>query len=131
MHYAVHATDYDGTIPDDDVVGGPTIAALERLRASCRHLILLTGRELNDLLRVLPRIDLFDRVVAENGAVLYTPHSKEARNLAEAPPPRFAERLRTLGVTNALHWSRDRCNAAAERRNGAGTQSANRVSICR
>jgi hydroxymethylpyrimidine pyrophosphatase-like HAD family hydrolase len=38
-------------------------------------------------------------VVAENGAVLYTPHSKEARNLAEAPPPRFAERLRTLGVT--------------------------------
>ena len=98
MHYAAFATDYDGTIAHDGVVDPPTIAALERLRASGRRLILVTGRELNDLFRVLPQIDLFDRVVAENGAVLYRPDTKAERNLAEPPPPRFAQRLREAGV---------------------------------
>jgi hypothetical protein len=50
------------------------------------------------LQRVFPRLDLFDRVVAENGALLYTPSSKEARPLGPQPPPAFVERLRSLGV---------------------------------
>jgi len=71
---------------------------LERLRTSGRKLILVTGRELDDLLRVMPRIDVFDRVVAENGAVLYRPETKEERLLAPAPPPAFVEALRAASV---------------------------------
>ncbi len=98
MHYVALATDYDGTIAHDGVVDPPTLAALERLRASSRKLILVTGRELDDLLRVMPRIDVFDRVVAENGAVLYRPETREERLLAPAPPPAFVEALRAAGV---------------------------------
>lgn len=99
MQYIVLATDYDGTIAHDGVVDDDTIAALTRLRASSRRLILVTGRELPDLERVMPRVDLFERVVAENGALLYRPQSREERVLADPPPPRFAERLRELRLS--------------------------------
>src|SRR5271154_1730406 len=98
MHYVALATDYDGTIADDGVVDAPTLAALERLRAGARRLILVTGRQLEDLRRGMPRLDLFDLVVAENGALLYDPANREEQALAEPPPPRFVERLRELGV---------------------------------
>ena len=75
-----------------------TLQALERLRATNRRLILATGRELPDLQRVMRRLDLFDLVVAENGALLYRPETREERPLAEPPPPHFVERLRELGV---------------------------------
>jgi HAD superfamily hydrolase (TIGR01484 family) len=98
MHYLALATDYDETIADDGVVDKPTLTALERLRGSGRRLILMTGRELTDLQRVMPRLDLFDLVVAENGAVLYDPANHEERALGDAPPPAFVDRLRELGV---------------------------------
>jgi hydroxymethylpyrimidine pyrophosphatase-like HAD family hydrolase len=98
MHYRALATDYDGTIADDGVVDKPTLAALERLRDGARRLILVTGRDLTDLQRVMPRLDLFDLVVAENGALLYDPTNHEVQALADAPPPAFVERLRELGV---------------------------------
>ena len=99
MHYVALATDYDGTVAHDGLVDEPALGALERLRASNRRVILVTGRELPDLRRVMPRLDLFDLVVAENGALLYRPDVNEERPLAEPPPPRFVERLRELGVT--------------------------------
>jgi HAD superfamily hydrolase (TIGR01484 family) len=98
MYYLALATDYDGTIADDGVVDKPTLAALERLRGGARHLILVTGRDVADLRRVMPRLDLFDLVVAENGALLYHPASHEVRALGDAPPAAFVERLRELGV---------------------------------
>ena len=98
MHYLALATDYDGTIAHDGVVDAITIAALERLRSGARRLILVTGRELPDLQRVMPRLGLFDLIVAENGALLYDPANHEEHALADAPPPRFVERLRNLGV---------------------------------
>jgi hydroxymethylpyrimidine pyrophosphatase-like HAD family hydrolase len=98
MHYLVLATDYDGTIADDGVVDEPTLAALERLRDGARRLILITGRDVTDLRRVMPRLDLFDLVVAENGALLYDPANHEVRALGGAPPAAFVERLRELEV---------------------------------
>ena len=71
MRYQVIATDYDGTIATDGVVDDDTVAALERLRKSGRQVVLVTGRELEDLLRIVPRPELFDRIVAENGALMY------------------------------------------------------------
>ena len=67
MRFHALATDYDGTIAHHGVVDDATIAALERARKSGRKLILVTGRELPDLLATFPRIDLFDRAVMENG----------------------------------------------------------------
>ena len=98
MQYLALASDYDGTIAHDGVVPPSTIESLEKLRQSGRKLILVTGRVLSDLQTVFPRMDLFDRVVAENGAVVYTPSSRETRVLAEAPKPKFVETLRARGV---------------------------------
>ena len=99
MAYAALATDYDGTIAHDGVVDAPTRTALERLKAAQRRLILVTGRELTDLERVLPGLDLFDRIVAENGALLFDPATRTRRALAPPPPAAFAERLRARGVS--------------------------------
>ncbi|MBC7799216.1 MAG: HAD hydrolase family protein, partial [Gemmatimonadaceae bacterium] len=98
MHYLALATDYDGTIAHDGGVDDATLAALERLRASARRLILVTGRELPDLLVAMPRLDLFDLIVAENGAVLYDPANREEQALCDPPPPAFIERLRANDV---------------------------------
>ena len=98
MRYLALATDYDGTLAHDGRVDEPTLAALERLRESGRKLILVTGRELDELLGIFPQIDLFDRVVAENGALLYRPETREEKVLGERPPDAFVEALRERGV---------------------------------
>ena len=91
------ATDYDGTLASDGEVSAPTIEALEKLKASGRKLLMVTGRELPDLRRVFPGLSLFDAVVAENGALLYRPDGGEEA-LATAPPAAFLEELRRRGV---------------------------------
>ncbi len=99
MRYHVLACDYDGTIAHHGRVDDETIAALGRLRHTGRRLILVTGRELQDLLAVCPRVELFDRVVAENGAVVYCPATREEKLLGEPPPKPFVRALRERGVS--------------------------------
>lgn len=98
MRYLAVASDYDGTLAHDGVVDEETVRALERLIHSGRKLILVTGRELADLQSVFTRLDLCERVVAENGAVLYNPATREKKILADRPPQRFIEDLRKRGV---------------------------------
>jgi hydroxymethylpyrimidine pyrophosphatase-like HAD family hydrolase len=98
MRYLALATDYDGTLAHDGHVDRPMLAALDRLRASGRRLVLVTGRELDELLEVFPAVDRFDRVVAENGALLYEPAARAARELAPPPPPALLDDLRRRGV---------------------------------
>jgi HAD superfamily hydrolase (TIGR01484 family) len=98
MRYFVLATDYDGTLAADGHVNDETIAALERLQRSGRKLLLITGRELDDLQRVFPQLDLFDCVVAENGALLYSPASRQEKALGSQPPKEFIEALRDRKV---------------------------------
>jgi len=98
VRYLALACDYDGTLAHHGTVDEPTMAALERLRASGRKLLLVTGRELDDLAQVFPHLNLFERVVAENGALLYRPATNEAKPLAEPPPELFANALRQRGV---------------------------------
>jgi HAD superfamily hydrolase (TIGR01484 family) len=100
MRYLTLCTDYDGTIAHNGRVDAPTIAALEELRASGRKLVLVTGREIDDLQKVFDRMDLFERVVAENGALIYRPATREERVLHEAPPAGFVAELRRRGVDN-------------------------------
>jgi hydroxymethylpyrimidine pyrophosphatase-like HAD family hydrolase len=92
------ATDYDGTLADKGKVGSEVISALERVKRSGRKLILVTGRELEDLMRVFPHVRLFDSVVAENGALLYTPDPPTELPLAKAPPAELLTALRAHGV---------------------------------
>lgn len=94
MRFFALATDYDNTLATDGRVADSTWEALERLRASGRHAILVSGRELDDLLAICPRLDLFSRVVAENGGVLYCPANGARRLLAPAPPEDFVAELR-------------------------------------
>jgi hydroxymethylpyrimidine pyrophosphatase-like HAD family hydrolase len=98
MHYLALAVDYDGTIAHDGTVDDATQQALRRLRAGARRLLLVTGRELPDLQRVMPALDLFDLVVAENGALLFDPATGEATPLAQPPPEPFVARLREMGI---------------------------------
>lgn len=49
MRFVALATDYDNTIATDGKVAERTWSALERLRQSGRHLVLVSGRELDDL----------------------------------------------------------------------------------
>jgi hydroxymethylpyrimidine pyrophosphatase-like HAD family hydrolase len=76
----------------------PTLDALQRLRESGRKLLMVTGREQGDLVNVCPQLDLFDRVVSENGATVYDPATKEAKDLCEPPDPRFVAALRGRGI---------------------------------
>jgi HAD superfamily hydrolase (TIGR01484 family) len=98
MRYIALACDYDGTLARAGRVTDASIAWLERVRASGRKLLLVTGRRLDDLASVFGRLDLFDRVVAENGALVADPARREERTLAEPVPPAFVERLRQRGV---------------------------------
>ena len=68
MYFVALATDYDGTLAEDGLVAEETIAALRSFRQSGRKLILVSGRELPDLRRVFPHLDLFDAAVVENRA---------------------------------------------------------------
>lgn len=98
MHYLALACDYDGTLAHDGKVAGNVIDALVRFRESRRRLLLVTGRELPDLKRTFNHLELFDSVVAENGALLFSPATGCERPLAEPPPESFVAALRAHGV---------------------------------
>jgi HAD superfamily hydrolase (TIGR01484 family) len=98
MRYHVLACDYDGTLARDGHVDKTTVSALERLLQSGRKLILVTGRELDELLDLFPEITLFARVVAENGGLLYRPAGNEETLLCTPPPQDFLQALHERGV---------------------------------
>lgn len=93
------ATDYDGTLTDEGESVAPVVVdGLRRLRASGRRLVLVTGRVIDDLLRIFPEVGIFDLVVAENGAVIYRPATGAVETLAPPPDSRLVARLQQEGV---------------------------------
>ncbi len=98
MRYLALCLDYDGTIAHHGVVSPATVAALERVVESGRRLVRVTGRQLDDVQRVFDRLDLFERVVAENGALLYTPASGDEKLLAAAAPEALVAALRAKAI---------------------------------
>jgi HAD superfamily hydrolase (TIGR01484 family) len=98
MRYFCLICDYDGTIARDSYVTPTTIEALKRVRASGRKVVLATGRELRDLEQVFPELTIFDRVVAENGGLLYRPAQREKVPLTKGPSPEFVALLKARGV---------------------------------
>lgn len=98
MRYCALACDFDGTLASGGRVREPTVAALRELRYSGRRLLLVTGRQVPDLCAVFPQLELFDGVVAENGAVVYRPQSRETHVLCGPPQPRLVAELAARGV---------------------------------
>jgi hydroxymethylpyrimidine pyrophosphatase-like HAD family hydrolase len=79
-------------------VDAATYRALERFKQTGRRLILVTGRDLVNLHEVFPQTKLFDRVVAENGALLFDPATEQERVIAPAPPAGFIDALKQRNV---------------------------------
>src|SRR5512145_3033402 len=98
VRYHLLACDYDGTIAKQGMVDPDTAAALRQVSESGRRVVLVTGRDLPDLLRVLPDASLFDWIVAENGGVLYHPETREDQPLAPEPSEELVTLLRQRGV---------------------------------
>jgi HAD superfamily hydrolase (TIGR01484 family) len=98
MRFRALCCDYDGTLATAGHLSPDTARALQRLLNTGRRAILVTGRELDELRGVCPRLDLFEYVVAENGALLYHPASLELTPLAPAPSRKFIDRLRECNV---------------------------------
>ena len=92
------ATDFDGTLAHNGTVPEATLLALDRLKKSGMSLILVTGRELNELIAIFPEISAFDLAVMENGAVLFHPSTGEVVALAEPPSSDFVARLHERGL---------------------------------
>jgi HAD superfamily hydrolase (TIGR01484 family) len=98
MRFHALATDYDGTLAHHGRVSAGMVESLRTFLASGRRLLLVTGRELPELLQIFPAVHLFEWVVAENGALLYQPDTQEEQRLAEPPPREFVEALTSRGV---------------------------------
>jgi HAD superfamily hydrolase (TIGR01484 family) len=98
MRFLLLASDYDGTLACEGHVAQKTIAALERLLGSGRKLVLVTGRHMPDLYTVFSRFDLFDRIVAENGGLLYRPTTREEKLLCEPHHQGFLALLRERNI---------------------------------
>jgi len=96
--YDTFATDYDGTLAHDGRVDDRTLRALERARAADIRLLMVTGRQLTDLSNTFPHMELFDRIVAENGAVLFTPATSTSRVIAPPAPPALVDWLTARNI---------------------------------
>lgn len=111
MDIAALASDYDETLAYQGRLERQTLEALRRFKTSGRKLLLITGREIDDLLKACPEINIFDAVVAENGAVFYLPKNQHLTMLADRPPQAFVEALRERRVQPL---SVSRCIVATE-----------------
>ena len=98
MRYLTLVADYDGTLADHDRISAETAQALERLRASGRRAIMITGRRLDDLLAVCTCPRLFDLIVAENGAVVYDPGTRAETVLGNPPSKALLKALRARSI---------------------------------
>ena len=97
--YLALAFDYDGTLANEGRVDEDVVVALRKVVQSGRRLILVTGRRLEELLTVFQAVEIFDIVVCENGAVLYTPSNKAIKMFAPPPTQAFLQAIRNKGVT--------------------------------
>ncbi len=97
QHFRAVALDYDGTLTSTGRLDETILGALRRLREERLKVVLVTGRIPWELLELCPRAEeLFDRIVWENGAVVWG--VRGARLLAPPVPAELEEALARRGV---------------------------------
>ncbi|WP_205526035.1 DUF5752 family protein [Pyxidicoccus trucidator] len=102
MRYLALAMNLDGTLVTGGRADVAALAALARLRLTGRRVILVTSRRLVELTSVLPSLDTFDCIVAENGALLHWPSRRESTLLCRPVPEPFVRALQGRGVTSLV-----------------------------
>lgn len=98
MRYQVFATDYDGTLAAHGQVDPAMSDRLRQLKATGRRLVLVTGREMRQLVLAFPDYGLFDFVVAENGGLIVDCATGEEIALGPPPDASFIRLLEQRGV---------------------------------
>jgi hydroxymethylpyrimidine pyrophosphatase-like HAD family hydrolase len=98
MHILVIATDFDGTISEGDQLNPEAGRVLRHWREAGRFTVLASGRPFDFLRDLGEREAAFDLIVAENGAVLYDPHTDEMRLPFGEVPGELLDMLAGLGV---------------------------------
>jgi hydroxymethylpyrimidine pyrophosphatase-like HAD family hydrolase len=93
LRYAAIATDGDGTVLKDNRMPNEVVTAIKRYHAAGGHVFLVTGETVKQL-DEFPHVELFDRVVCENGPVIYNPGTGEETVLCKGPPKALQEQLR-------------------------------------
>jgi len=93
LHFLALAADFDGTLAHHGSIAPDTIHALYLLKETGRRLVLVTGREMADLQHAVPELELFDRIVAENGGVIHDPATGRENAIASAPPAALVQKL--------------------------------------
>lgn len=98
MRFVALAVSFDGTLARDGRYDERCIEALRSLAATGRKLILVTSRALRELLEIFPSARVFDYVIAENGAILHQPATKQSEILAQAPSEILLQELARRSV---------------------------------
>ena len=98
MHILMIATDFDGTISQGDQLDPQVGRVLRHWRETGRFTVLVSGRSFEFLRDLQEREQAFDLIVAENGAVLYDPHTDEMRLPFGEMPNDLLDMLVELGV---------------------------------
>jgi hydroxymethylpyrimidine pyrophosphatase-like HAD family hydrolase len=98
MRFRVLACDFDNTLATHGVTTDAAVSALRDVAASGRSLVLVTGRVLEEILDVFAELDVFDRVILENGGLLYDPATGGHRLLGPPVPAELVSDLRDAGV---------------------------------
>lgn len=94
----VLATDYDGTLARDNLVSPQSWELLRQVKRSGYALILVTGRILDTILDTGPFNELFEVIVAENGAVVYYPKTNQVKLPFGRIAPAMLHHLEETGI---------------------------------
>jgi len=97
-HIKVVATDLDGTLAINGKVPPLTWDLLRQLKASGMSLILDTGRVLESFINDGPYSELFEAIVAEDGAVIFFPRKNIFRQPFGRLSPVVIQRLEELNI---------------------------------
>jgi len=98
MKLSAIALDYDGTIAHANTLDPGVREAIGVARARGVVVLLVTGRSLAELQRVVGELHLVDAIVAENGAVIHFPASGRTSMLAHPIQEPFVAELRRRGI---------------------------------
>lgn len=92
------ALDIDGTLYDGVEVAPEAVAALKAAKAAGHRLLIVSGRRWEQIPAIVPIIDLFERVVGEEGGVLVNVATGEMTLLGEPIEPELVRGLQAAGV---------------------------------